>query len=95
MSDSDFGEDELERGESTTGIDDLCRNIATQLNFSDPSNELSVLTMADVIKQLSFHQQTQTDSGVEINKMPRNAIRKFYKSIKVCIKCWKMLISYF
>jgi hypothetical protein len=83
MSDSDFGGDELECSESTDGVDDLCNNISSQLNFSDAPNELSVLSMADVIKRLSLHQQTETDNGVEINKMPRSAIRKFYKSIKV------------
>ncbi|KAI6176460.1 hypothetical protein M3Y97_00800500 [Aphelenchoides bicaudatus] len=84
FSDSDFGESDTEiESSSAQEVDELSASISAQLNLS---NDVSVLTMADVIGQLSLLQQQQTNNELKISRMPRNLIRRFYKSVKALIK---------
>jgi hypothetical protein len=84
FSDSDFGEDDVEHEDAQESVTKLCSEFSSKLDsFNESSN---VITMAEVIKRLSFHQLDITEDGVEINRMPRNTIRKFYKFMKELIR---------
>lgn len=63
---------------------DLCNSFSGQLELLTASDDLSVLTMADVIRRLSLHQHEPIEDRFQMCHMPRNAIKRFYKFIKAC-----------